>query len=231
MGRTARPGSVAAVSGSQRFRGGSFHLHIITNGYFDTVPATTLGAVESRVSSTDQHFGILHDTTRCDSRAQGNRDSAFGQHNGVLADGQEEPLCQGYGSHGVAVGQDKEELLPAIATDTIVRAYGIPHTASRLAQHGVTRQVPVGIVDVFEVIEIRQHHADRCISVRNPLGAVQFVLERFQHRSACAQLRQRVLSGLLTDDLAGSYELVPQVEDTPAQHAGACGVPGHRRAW
>ena len=51
------------------------------------------------------------------------------------------------------------------------------HTASCLAQYGVTRQVAIGVIDMLEVIQVGEHHTDRRISIYAiTLRAIQLML-------------------------------------------------------
>ena len=144
---------------------GLSRLHVGDRGHFDPIAPATLGTIEGRVGSANKGLRILYDTTGGHPGAEGHRHSAFGQNNGVLPDCLQQPLRKGSRPDGIAIGQHQEELFPAIATDTIVGPYGIPHTAGCLAQHGVTRQVSIGIIDMLEVIQIGEHHTDRCILI------------------------------------------------------------------
>ena len=77
-------------------------------------------------------------------------------------------------------------------------------------EHRVAREMAVGVVDQFEVIQIGQHHADRTILAA---AANQFALENIQNRGAIPNARQKILGRLLAQFLSGGHQLALQVDD------------------
>ena len=74
-----------------------------------------------------------------------------------------QPLAQPLGGQArrvqVDLRQHGQELLAAVAPQQVGAAQALAQHRRALAQHGVAGQVAVGVVDLLEVVEVAEHHA------------------------------------------------------------------------
>ena len=61
----------------------------------------------------------------------------------------------------VGAGEDQQQLLAADAVGELERAQRLAHLVGDVAQDGVARLVPVGVVDVLEAVQVEEHEGDR----------------------------------------------------------------------
>ena len=85
---------------------------------------------------------------------------------------------------------DRHKLIPADPADTVVVAKMLADNRGDLAQDSVPHLVPIGVIDIFEAVDVQQDKAGRPeVDARQ-----QHVIAR-----AVIDLRQLVVAGLITE--------------------------------
>ena len=125
-------------------------------GSRDQIAAGALGNVHARVGHADDVF---------DGEAvSGKAGDAEASCNGVLAQHGigGEPLPQALGQNRrlirASFGHEDDELVAAIAGHHVRLARLLLQQAAYSRQHQIAFEVPHGVVDLFELVEIDEHH-------------------------------------------------------------------------
>src|SRR6266542_5543156 len=147
------------------FRGGGVHV-----GDPHLVAASLLGHVERLVGAVDQlreEGGVVGGRDAdADRQLQAAR-KRRGGHPGTDA------LGQDVGPRLRRLVQDERELLSPVARTHIGFARAAPEDLRELRQHGVTVEVPVGVVDLLEMVEVDHQECDRVLVAARPLHLLQ----------------------------------------------------------
>src|SRR4029077_16079269 len=93
----------------------------------------------------------------------------------------------------IAPGQHDQELLSPISSDRVVAPHHPPHSPADFAKSRVSRKMTVGIVDRFEVIDVRHDQSD---GLAFAIGAMQFRFEALYGGAAIPDAGERILSRL-----------------------------------
>ena len=106
-------------------------------------------------------------------------------------------------AHKTQPGQNKQKLLAAVAAHPVVGAHCALKDCADLLEHVVAGQVAVGVVDVLEVIQIRQNNAQRhAVAAR----AVHLLVQPFNHDAVIPQAGQIVVFRILPHLLFGPQQ-------------------------
>ena len=71
----------------------------------------------------------------------------------------------------VAARQHDGELVTAEATDEVVGAHGVGAPTGHLGEHSVSRRMSIGVVDLFEVVDVEHQHPGNPVCVRDSFDA------------------------------------------------------------
>ncbi len=116
------------------------------------------------------------------------------------------------------VRQKHREFVPALACDGIAGANAVADALGALAQQFVALEMPVGVVDQLEAVQVDEHHPDPTLPARRlHQGQFEMVLEQ----SAIGQACQLVVERVETDDLLDALALGDVAGDAVA--ASECG--------
>ncbi|SBW00869.1 hypothetical protein KL86APRO_11350 [uncultured Alphaproteobacteria bacterium] len=96
--------------------------------------------------------------------------------------------------------QENAELVAAETVGEVRGAAGAVEACRHLAQRGVARLMPVGVVELLEAVEIEEHQDERHVLA---LGAGQLAPQVLVKRAVVAEVGERVAAGLLLK-LAGA---------------------------
>src|SRR5579871_5668727 len=72
------------------------------------------------------------------------------------------------GGFGIRVRQQHRELFPTVASDQVYFPYHVPHLLRDDPQHLVAGRVAVGIVVMFEMIDVHQQDSERATLASSP---------------------------------------------------------------
>ena len=92
----------------------------------------------------------------------------------------------------VGIRQQQREFFAANAADDILLAKQLAHQVTQVPDHGITRLVAVGIVDLLEVVDIddAQRHGTAVLA-----SALDFLLCALKEAASIAELGQRIFGG------------------------------------
>ena len=133
------------------------------------IAAFALGQVEGLVGGHQQLVGgegVLGQAGQPDAQRQRVRRSGADARG---MDAGEQALGEGGGAGQAGVGEDHRQLVTPVAGDQVVGAGGRPHQPPRTPDDLVAVLVAHGVVDLFEVVEIDDHHRHRARN-RAPQG-------------------------------------------------------------
>jgi hypothetical protein len=92
------------------------------------------------------------------------------------------------------LGQQHQKFFTAVPALQVRAAQHFPHALADRIQHRVAAQVAVSIVDVLEVVEIKQDHRDRHLAAP---GASQLGVDDVQRVAASEAAGQRILDAVV----------------------------------
>jgi hypothetical protein len=124
---------------------------------------------------------------------------------GLGADGGADALGTVLGLSAVAVGEEDEELLAAVASGDVVGAGGTGDAAADFAQDRVAGEVAVSIVDRLEVIDIEKKDAEAAVAAQ---GALAFFVKEVDEGGAVPEAGKGIMGGLVAKLLLGEEEIV-----------------------
>ena len=101
----------------------------------------------------------------------------------------QDPLGEVAGLGAGGLGQQHDELLAAVARHDVHRPLLPLEQGGELLEHPVAHQVPVGVVDLLEVVDV-DHHAGEHRGV--PGGAVHLLLQLLHQRAAVEAVGERI---------------------------------------
>jgi hypothetical protein len=104
---------------------------------------------------------------------------------------------------GAHAGQQHRELLTAPAAEAVVGAERAAQPRRQLDEHGVADRVPVGVVDLLEMVGVKQREAVRALGQGGfrQLREVRAIMDAGEHVGACAAA-QLVLEPAALGDVA-----------------------------
>ena len=108
------------------------------------------------------------------------------------------------------VGHQHDELLAAEARQRVVAAHRGREAVGDLGEHPVADEVPVGVVDALEVVDVGDQQADRGVA---PRGAIELGRERLGEVPAVEDAGERIDAAAAIGLVARCCELV---RDAPA---------------
>ena len=79
-------------------------------------------------------------------------------------------LADGEGALAAGIGQHERELVAAEARDDVGFARAAANHRRRFDQRAAAEQMPVGVVDALEPVEIDEQQRQRPAAARRPLG-------------------------------------------------------------
>ena len=100
------------------------------------------------------------------------------------------------GLHVATTGQQQHKLVAALARQRVTRPQHRLQAARRLDQQRIARAVAQGVVDVFEVVQVDEHHRQRLVLA---LGHADGLLEAVGQQQAVGQAGQGVEVGQPVD--------------------------------
>ncbi|SPF46553.1 hypothetical protein SBA4_3550016 [Candidatus Sulfopaludibacter sp. SbA4] len=200
----------------------------LCSGHFDAIASAILGTVQGQVGVADEAVGIRNARPAApgstDTAGDGHRVGAGSEWTG--GEGLADALRLEAGSFALAARQQDEKLFAPVASDGVVAADGGFHAARGFAENRIAGEMAVGIVDVFEPVEIDHEQRD---GLGFAVGAGQFVLQRLEDGGAVEKAGQAVVGGLFAEGLAGHQQFLLQIENAaagPQAHAQLVGVEG-----
>ena len=153
----------ARAAGGAQAPGWTEHLHL--------VPATAFGPVQGRVGRGHQllQLTLAAALQRSDADRGGDLNRlAPGSVQGQRRDAVADPVGDPDGVHRPGPGQQDDELLAAEPAGQIVVAQRAGQAQPDLAQHLIPEQMPVGVVDQLEPVQVKHGHGQRLARVHGP---------------------------------------------------------------
>ena len=111
------------------------------------------------------------------------------------------------------MGRDNEKLFSSIAAHRIVRPHHCLHALSQTLQYLVACQVPVTIIDGFEMIDVHDAHAEDGLFT---FPSRQFLPQHVDNRGAIIDTAQKIVGGAVLGSLQCTNQLVLQIENPVA---------------
>lgn len=132
-----------------------------------------LGAIERFVGPLDQRVRIerLVPATAADAAADRDLDGTCLGVDRRGSDGCAEPFRDAHQGGLVTGRYEHQEFLAAAAAGRVVWPDTVDDVPRSFAKHGVASEMPVGIVDELEMIEVEQNHAERSALAQLPRTA------------------------------------------------------------
>src|SRR5712692_3085436 len=134
----------------------AFCLLIFLSSGFHAIPAVALGSVESGVGGANQRIGALRIRRggRGHAQAAGGGMPAFRGVEGAFAEQRAESLAVPDAGFQIAARQQDQEFLAAVPPYGIVGPQRRRDAPRKLSQHGVSRHMSEGVVQILEVVDI-----------------------------------------------------------------------------
>src|SRR6202021_2790389 len=117
-------------------------------------------------------------------------------------------FTQTQGTHGVRGRNDDEKFLTSIAADSVVRANKIGHATGHFLQHGIASEMAMGVIYVFEMIDVGQ---DNRKSVAAAILPGTLTADAVHDHAAITNAGQIVVRGAKEQLFSRGNELVLQV--------------------
>ncbi|MNE19076.1 hypothetical protein D3C80_1121440 [compost metagenome] len=153
-----------------------------------------LGLVQRCIGLSKQAGSVVvgagHTAPQSDTETQ--LDFIAGKACGAAGNGLSQALQRRHCANAVGFGQQQQKFLAAIAAQTVSLAQALLQLAHAMAQHLVTGQVPVQVVDAFEVVDVDHGHGQAALRVP---GAVQLDDEALEDRPAIVGTREHIAQG------------------------------------
>ena len=96
---------------------------------------------------------------------------------GLLTSSMMRMASAGVSGTAVAVAVKDDEFVPAPARDQIARADDRPQPARDVGQQLVARAMAEAVIDLFEIVEVEEHHGQAVGRPARVGGQCEFVLE------------------------------------------------------
>src|SRR5579863_9500263 len=106
-------------------------------------------------------------------------------------------------SDWIAAGHEDEELLTAVAPDGIVSSQPRLKAFRGPGESHVPREMPIGVIDLLEVIEISHDNAQHMAVAAS---ALDLTLKQFENRFVIPETCQRVVRCLLAELFLGDRQ-------------------------
>src|SRR5208283_301179 len=151
---------IVSIDGVQQLRSRQSSFSVIPRCDLDTVASTVLGSIECGVRETYQSFSRDCALAYCHPQAHGYGDDTFFCFEGLVRDTCAQPFRHVQRTGGVAIRGHDQEFLTAIAADGIIGANLGAQPLNGLSKHRVADQMPMSVIDGFEVINIGNGEAE-----------------------------------------------------------------------
>ena len=159
---------------------------ILESRLFDSGPQTSSASHDFSSSKPASFIDELASPTP--TPGGGSREGTFSEWQGILRAG---------------LGQEDDELVTAIAPDQICRTEVTANSFDGLYEYQVAHGMPEGVVDRFEIINIKEHHREHRLIAP---GYIEFALGEFQQGAVIVNARQSIGAGKF-------FQIVIQLED------------------
>ena len=212
LGLRARPTDLSFCgSGSAGFRidlvaGGTRRGYGRGNGVIrrrelNAIAASLLSAIERFVRQVEQGFGVkgICRFADADAEAHRNRNLFSVVDNRFRFERFPNPFCNGHCAGSVGGRKDDQEFLTAIAPERVVGTYAALDALGGFGEDSVTSEMAMGIVDVFEVIDIEQDDREG-VAFARLAGA--FAAKCVEAHAAVGDAGESVVRGLIEELLA-----------------------------
>ena len=132
----------------------------------------------------------------------------------------------------IGVGEDHDEFIPAVPRKDVPVPQCVVNSVGDAGQEAVAENMPVRIVDIFEVVEVDDEQGEFFVV---PLGPPDFVSEQFPEEPLVVEVGQRVsrgvvfeVPGVFVNGLDGA-DHVQESGQNAVDNKGADGVFRHFR--
>src|SRR5438309_832150 len=172
----------------RRARLGRRTLHV---GDADLVATALLGRIERLVRAVDQLCEQRRVVGRRDADADGELQSARKSRSGNLrANAFRKGVCARFSR----LVEDQRELLPAVPRANVGLAGAGDQDLGQFRQHRIAVQVPIRVVDLFEVVDVDHQERDRIVVAA---GSLHLLQEPLREVPPVGQLGELVGEGVL----------------------------------
>jgi hypothetical protein len=138
---------------------------VLSSGNLDAISTPGFGAIQSRICCLHQSnvldwFQVAH-AHRYKPHAEGDGNWTRSTVDGALSYHTAQPFRTDDKAFGIAPRNDDQEFFSSVSTDRIIAADRCSQSSGDFCEYGISNQVAVRVINIFEVINVRHDHTQR----------------------------------------------------------------------